>query len=779
MRLVLALALVSMAALVGCGGDNGVGGGPTMGISGPSSIPDGFVQSGCQTNDDCDDGNPCTVDTCPTGAFTCMHETKKCPSTDCAQGICDLTTGQCTDQPIADMTACMLANAEPGSCMSGACTAIPQCSTSFALDCSDFNKTTTGSTSGASVIDNYACATGETGPEKAYPFRVTTDRDITLSLTGTTSDLDLIVLAGNHCVATAACVAQSLTVGTGNETVTFRAAANTDYTIVVEGKAGAMGSYTLNIGCMGGVCAPIKQLACNMSIMGDTTGMQSTKVLSSYSCAPMEAGPEDTYTITQSTDTNYKMTLTGLTQDLDLIVLYDSTGCTDTFCKNQSTMTGTADETIAWQAYSGSTYDVIVDGKTAGGPYMLQVDCPPSCTTSNYLSCTTASDSRKNNDASKSKSIIDNWSCDPGTTGPEVVYQFYPSSSGMYTFTLDGLSADLDLIVVQGDYSTCDPSTMCVASSVTAGTASESVTFMADSSKVYYIAVDGKNGAVSPYNLKMKSALCPGASCYNSSNSLDCTYLEDTRKNNDSARSKNVVDDWACDPGTTGPEVVYKFTPPVNGTYQVDLDGLTADLDLVVVSNASAFSCDANAACVAQSVTSGTAAESLTFTADKTKTYYIGVDGKAGAVGNYHIKLSSAMCPAPVCKTGSTTLSCASPSLTTRNDASGATNDIASWTCDANTTGPELAHKFTPSASGMYTVQMIGLHADLDLIVLQGDATNSCSPSATCLTQSTNSGNADEKVTFQADAGKTYYLVVDGKNGAMSQYTLAVTDGCP
>src|SRR6202011_5714486 len=132
---------------------------------------------------------------------------------------------------------------------------------------------------------------------------------------------------------------------------------------------------------------------------------------------------------------------------------------------------------------------------------MLQVDCPASCTTSNYMDCYSQSDTRKNDDATQSKKIVDAWACDPGTTGPEVIYQFAPSKSGQYTFTLDGLTADLDLIVVEGTYSTCDPTTACVASSVTAGTAAESVTFMADSSKIYYVAVDGKAGAVSNYTL--------------------------------------------------------------------------------------------------------------------------------------------------------------------------------------------------------------------------------------------------------------------------------------
>ena len=36
-----------------------------------------------------------------------------------------------------------------------------------------------------------------------------------------------------------------------------------------------------------------------------------------------------------------------------------------------------------------------------------------------------------------------------------------------------------------------------------------------------------------------------------------------------------------------------------------------------------------------------------------------------------------------------------------------------------------------------------------------------------------------EKVTFNVQAGKNYFFVVDGYNGAVSPYSVAVTSGCP
>jgi len=213
--------------LAGCGGDeNNVGGGGSDDAAGgPREIPDGFVTQGCQTNSDCDDGDLCTVDTCIAISKTCDHAVVKCddPSMndDCQKGVCDKTLGSCTAMPINEAGSCTDATSmQPGACTAGACLPIPQCSLSFYdLDCSSFNATTSGSTSGTGMLDTYKCAgaTNLTGPEEAYPFKVTTERDVTLSLTGTSSDLDLMVLSGKFCTGVADCVAAATTVGVGME----------------------------------------------------------------------------------------------------------------------------------------------------------------------------------------------------------------------------------------------------------------------------------------------------------------------------------------------------------------------------------------------------------------------------------------------------------------------------------------------------------------------------------------------------------------------------------
>jgi hypothetical protein len=743
------------------------------------TLPDGHVQQGCTGTGDCDDGNRCTVDSCGFDQ-RCSYAPVDCKSLNgtCTVGVCDPGDGKCESAPAAEGSACETFSQDPGHCGAGVCIPSPQCAmTGAAITCSTTGTTRTGATSGASALDTYACATGLTGPEIGYALRTTTDRTITLKLASAV-DLDLIVLEGTVCVAGATCTAAAATAGTGDETLTFEAHADREYVVVVEGRAGVEGSFTLTATCAG--CEPVAPLACNQTLSGDTTSAKATDGLHSYGCAPSLAGPEEAFTLTATDDTEYELKLSGLSQDLDLIVLADTQGaCNPGSCRGSGQQTGTQAEALSLSAVSGQLHHVVVDSKSAGGAYQLEVACAPSCRSNNTLSCSAPSDFRRNDDPTRGKSRIERWgACATGMTGPEVVYQFTPSQTAEYTFSLSGLTADLDLIVMEGTSTQCSPLGACVASSLTPGTASETVKLQAQSGKRYWIAVDGKAGAVSGYALTVRSPSCT-ASCLQSANTLGCTYLEDRRRSDDTTRGKSAIDGWACDANTTGPEVVYPFKPPVDGTYTVTLDGLAADLDLVVVANSSAFACDPAAACVASSVAAGTTGESVTFAAEAAKSYYIAVDGKAGAVSPYRIRIAGASCPAPTCQNGNRALSCSSVVVSNASDARGATNAVDTWSCGGGLTGPEFAHLFTPTGAGPFTVELIGLKKNLDLMVIEAGSATACSQTGTCMGVSRATEATSEKVTFTADPAKKYWVVVDGNDGAYSPYTVAITDGCP
>ena len=71
------------------------------------------------------------------------------------------------------------------------------------------------------------------------------------------------------------------------------------------------------------------------------------------------------------------------------------------------------------------------------------------------------------------------------------------------------------------------------------------------------------------------------------------------------------------------------------------------------------------------------------------------------------------------------------------------------------------------------TFTLSGLGGDLDLFLLDG---SDCEPWS-CLAASANGGTSDETITYEVSAGAEYRVVVDGFEGAVSDYTLEVDCG--
>ncbi len=400
------------------------------------TFPDGFVQTGCSGSTDCDDSNPCTVDTCVAATKICAHVAKDCAASAdaCNSGVCNVTSGACEAEAANENMSCVDMNGAPGACKTGVCTALPTCEVAHFPSCGDKVNDNTGSTGHTNALDTYACGTGFVGNEVALNFQPSTTGKVTVKLTSTT-DLDLLILEGDSCNSGAVCTGQSVTVGTGNESVTFNGDSTKTYTIVVESKGAAIkGAFSIDIACAKLCETAGKTLACNQTIVGNTsTSLNSnatiTKCTIDAGITAGDVGPEDSWQLSVSQDTDFKIKLTGLTQDLDIQAIYSSSDkdC-DGFCKQTSGgvtpgfNTGTTSEEITFSAFSGSTYYVLVDSRTApGGAYQMEVTCPINCShNTTEISCGTPAIS-DDNDGSSSDTQIDAWACSTGTTGPETM----------------------------------------------------------------------------------------------------------------------------------------------------------------------------------------------------------------------------------------------------------------------------------------------------------------------------------------------------------------------
>jgi cysteine-rich repeat protein len=282
----------------------------------------------------------------------------------------------------------------------------------------------------------------------------------------------------------------------------------------------------------------------------------------------------------------------------------------------------------------------------------------------------------------------------------------------------------------------------------------------------------------------------------------------------------DVVDSYPCTGrDESGPEYTYTFTAPESGEVTVEFTGMDPgiDLDLMVLSYGGGICAPEN--CIAFGD------NQVTWDAVAGNTYFILVDGVNGDEGGYSVNMTCPGCGNGIpeageqcddgnfdnldgclntcviatcgdgfvwagmeqCDDGNTangdgcdatcqyenpmcepdwTLACGG-SDSYSNEYAGATDAVDNYSCTGLTfDAPEYTYTFTSPADQQVTVDLISPNSELDLLVLT-DNGGLCDPT-NCLAY----GNS--QVIFQASAGQTYYIVVDGRNGALSTFTVAL-----
>ena len=99
-------------------------------------------------------------------------------------------------------------------------------------------------------------------------------------------------------------------------------------------------------------------------------------------------------------------------------------------------------------------------------------------------------------------------------TGREKVYEFIAPYTGQVTINMTGLSADLDLFVLES----CDP-TFCLDESLNLNTADETVMFDVVEGSHYIIVADGYDFAESTYTIQI---ICEGDLDCGGEEPIDC-----------------------------------------------------------------------------------------------------------------------------------------------------------------------------------------------------------------------------------------------------------------
>ena len=123
----------------------------------------------------------------------------------------------------------------------------PPCPSAGVLDCGMGVASNNGG--GATDLDWYSCVGGGvTGPEVTFSIEPMTTVDYVISLTGLSDDLDLYLLAGDQCDG-AACIGGSWNSGSNDEELEFEGEAGESYVLAVDGWAGAVSDFVLEVSC--------------------------------------------------------------------------------------------------------------------------------------------------------------------------------------------------------------------------------------------------------------------------------------------------------------------------------------------------------------------------------------------------------------------------------------------------------------------------------------------------------------------------------------------------
>ena len=408
-----------------------------------------------------------------------------------------------------------------------------------------------------------------------------------------------------------------------------------------------------------------------------------------------------------------------------------------------------------------------------------------------------------------------------GATAPDLVYELTPEYTNDYAITLTGTAFDSNLYVV----SDCgDIDNNCLAGDEDAcSNCTEDVTVALTAGETYYVIVDGYAGATNdgPYALTIDCvpntcaelgfecgtwddgcggmvtcAVCAGGdtcaagtclpagdTCDNpiTVGALPFSATGDTTgygaDHNYTAGQCPGENNY----GLAAPDIVYAFTPAVDGDYVIQLTGTGFDSNLYVFSDCDDF----GGSCLgADEDICSNCTESLELALTAGTTYFIVVDGYSNSSytndGPYTLTVDRLgdTCTAPF------TIPVVPFSVDGDTTGYGADYGYSAGMCPPETGGygggagtgaPDQVYALTAPYTNDYTITLTGVSFDSNLYVVSdcGDIDTNCIAGDEDICS-----NCTESVNVSLTAGETYYVIVDGYSNSSytndGAYTLTV-----
>jgi len=294
--------------------------------------------------------------------------------------------------------------------------------------------------------------------------------------------------------------------------------------------------------------------------------------------------------------------LNNLNSDLDLFIYGDCsnglaflTNCVE-FSRNSSIN----DEVIV--VNNTGTYWAIIEGfQGANSAYTLSLVCPNTCNNAEEIYCGETLIRNTLND-SNDFNIFDYSSCYSSSnnfSGSDMIFQFERYSFSQVNYiTLQSGQEDLDIFILDN----CSPNSNCIDFSVRSvtcgsgqslsscypsGTNVDVVELVNYPAGTYYIVIDGFNSQqAGPFSLSLS---CEGINCQGAT-PIGCNAVV-TGSNVGSYNGSSAYDTECFTPSAaqgmfTSGEVLYEFTAPEDGDYDICLTAMpiAIDLELFIIS---------------------------------------------------------------------------------------------------------------------------------------------------------------------------------------------------
>jgi hypothetical protein len=357
------------------------------------------------------------------------------------------------------------------------------------------------------------------------------------------------------------------------------------------------------------------------------------------------------------------------------------------------------------------------------------------------------------NNGEGSTNVIAKYDCNPYdyTDGAEMTYKFVAAKSEKIRVVLsDETSFDTDITVLKDEGKGCDP-VSCVDYGL------DEVAFDAEKDKTYYFVIDGYMGGEGEFRLKVECGEPKPVLC-DAKTEIKCGDI--LTGANDDDGSTNLIAKYDCNPFdyTNGAEFAYKFVATDNAVITVTMSEETSyDTDLTILED-KGTGCDP-ASCLTYGL------DAASFETKKGNTYYLVVDGYHGGSGTYKIGVE---CNSKPACTPAKELKCGDKLTGQSNEASGNTDTIAKYGCNPYdySEAPEYTYSFKTDKKATVTVTLSNEEAETDLTILN-DTGIGCFPE-NCVTYGLSAAS------FEAEAGTTYFFVVDGWNGEKGKYDIEV-----